>query len=181
MRTCGFVIAALLLCACASAPPKAANALAVQDPLALPAVAVLIFVRADCPIANRYAPTIRELSERHAARGARFVLVYTDADATAEVIARHEREYDLPLATLRDPEHAWALRAGVTVTPEVAVYDAMHRLVYRGRIDDRFAAPGISRPQARTQDLEQVLQALERGDSPPFTSTVAIGCPIPAL
>ena len=40
---------------------------------------------------------------------------------------------------------------------------------------------GGARPQARTQDLEQVLQALERGDSPPFTSTVAIGCPIPAL
>ena len=122
MRSLGFLNVALLLCACTSSPPA-------QAPLDLPRVAVLIFVRADCPIANRYAPTIRELAERHAARGARFVLVYTDADATAEVIARHEREYELPLETLRDPEHAWALRAGVTVTPEVAVYDASHRLV----------------------------------------------------
>ncbi len=168
------LIGALLVCACASAPP-------VQDPLALPAVAVLIFVRADCPVANRYAPTIRALAERHAARGTRFVLVYTDADATSEVIARHELEFGLALETLRDPEHAWALRAGVTVTPEVAVYDTAHRLVYRGRIDDRFAAPGISRPEPRTQDLERVLEALERGDSLPFTSTVAVGCPIPAL
>ncbi len=72
MRSLSSLIGALLICACAGAPPTAATLAPVQDPLALSAVAVLISVRVDCPIANRYAPTVRALAEQHATRGARF-------------------------------------------------------------------------------------------------------------
>ena len=174
-------ILSLFFCAaCASSPDSSALAL-LEDPLAEPGIVTLIFVRSDCPIANRYAPTIRELQAEHAARGVRFVLVYPDADATAEVIARHRDEYDLPPAALRDPLHEWVARTGVSVTPEVAVFDAQRRLVYRGRIDDRFPMLGAARAQAEVRDLDLVLDALERGEAPEFTTRPAIGCPIPTL
>jgi hypothetical protein len=174
-------ISSLLLCAaCAGAPRSNVSSL-VEDPLAQPGIVVLVFVRTDCPIANRYAPTIRALDVEHGARGVRFVLVYPDADATYETIARHRDEYDLPSVALRDPRHEWVARTGVTVTPEIAVFDADRRLVYRGRIDDRFPKLGVARADAGVHDLELVLEALEHGEAPVFSSTPAIGCPIPAL
>src|SRR5688572_5850095 len=102
----------LLSSSCASAPVPDETAI-LDDPLAGAGIVALIFVRTDCPIANRYAPTMRELAAEHAARGVRVVLVYPDADATPEAIARHQREYQLPLPALRDPEHDWVARTGV--------------------------------------------------------------------
>ena len=49
---------------------------------------VLIFVRTDCPISNRYAPTIQKLSAKYAAK-ASFWLVYPDAQESAAAIKRH--------------------------------------------------------------------------------------------
>ncbi|MEO6711488.1 MAG: redoxin family protein, partial [Planctomycetota bacterium] len=148
MRRSTWIWIALFAASCASPPPASVPTM-VEDPLAGPGVVVLIFVRIDCPISNRYAPAIRELAAEHGARGVRFVMVYADLDATPEAIARHQREFDLPPRVLRDPEHAWVARTGVSVTPEVAVFDAAHRLSYRGRIDDRFPMPGVARDEAR--------------------------------
>ncbi len=178
MRVSSWISSVLFCAACVSAP---AAPTIVEDPLAEPGVVVLIFVRTDCPIANRYAPTMRELFAQHSARGVHFVLVYTDVDATADVIAQHQREFELPMSALRDPSHAWVARTGVSVTPEVAVFDAARHLAYHGRIDDRFPLLGVARAAAGVHDLDLVLLALERGDAPPFSSRPAIGCPIPEL
>jgi|SRR5690349_10223164 len=169
----------LLLCAACASP--AVDDEFVADPLAEPGVVVLIFVRTDCPIANRYAPTIRELAAEHGARGVRFVIVYPDADATPEAIAEHLRAYDLPRRALRDPRHEWVARTGVSVTPEVAVFDDARRLAYRGRIDDRFPIAGAARSEATVRDLDLALDALESHRAPPASSQPAIGCPIPKL
>ena len=169
----------LLLCfACTSIPRSPAI---VDDPLYGHDIVVLIFVRTDCPIANRYAPTIRALNAEHSARGVRFVLVYPDADATTEIINKHRHEFDLPLRALRDPKHIWVERTGVTVTPEVAVFDGARRIAYRGRIDDRFPALGSARSEATVHDLDLVLVAMESSAAPPFSSQLAIGCPINSL
>src|SRR4029077_12954993 len=50
------------------------------DPLKLSEgrVVVMLFVRTDCPISNRYAPTIQRLSEKFRGR-TNFWLVYPDA------------------------------------------------------------------------------------------------------
>jgi hypothetical protein len=177
-------IASVFFCAACAGPRDDARREGqelVLDPLARPGIVALIFVRTDCPIANRYAPTIRALVKEHEPRGVRFVLVYPDADATPEAIAAHRREYDLPVEALRDPNHEWVARAGVRVTPEVAVFDAEQRLAYRGRIDDRFPLQGVAKSAASVHDLDLALDALERGEAPPASSRPAVGCPIPEL
>jgi thiol-disulfide isomerase/thioredoxin len=58
------------------------------DPLKLSEgqVVVMLFVRTDCPISNRYAPTIQHLSEKFRGR-ANFWLVYPDAAESAARIS----------------------------------------------------------------------------------------------
>src|SRR6266446_1581328 len=83
---------------------------------------VLIFVRTDCPISNRYAPLIQRISAEYGAKVGLW-LVYPSKASTAEKIRQHEREYGYQLPALRDPEHALVTQAQVEVTPEAAVFD----------------------------------------------------------
>ena len=65
---------------------------------------------------------------------------------------------------------------GVTVAPEAAVLDELGRVIYRGRIDDRFVDFGKERPVPTTRDLESALQAAVAGRPVPVAETRAIGC-----
>jgi hypothetical protein len=145
----------------------------------MPRVRVLIFVSVDCPISNRYAPEVRRLDEKFAPRGVGFWLVYPDATTPAEAIRKHLQEYAYPIAAVRDPGQALVKQAKARVTPEAAVFAAGRRLVYRGRIDDRFVDFGKERPAPTRRDLEEALEALLAGKTVSIPVTKAVGCYIP--
>ena len=142
---------------------------------------VFIFIRTDCPLSNRYAPEVRRLHDKFAKSGVRFWLVYPDPGESGEIIRNHIKEYEYRLSALRDPEHKLVKITGAQVTPEAAVFLPGGRLVYRGRIDDRYVALGKARPGPTTRDLEQVLEAILEGKKVTNKTTAAIGCFIPDL
>jgi hypothetical protein len=142
---------------------------------------VFIFVGADCPISNRYAPEIQRMHQKYASQGISFWLVYPDPDATSADIARHEKEYQLALKALRDPRHVLVKRAGVRVTPEAAVFTPDGREIYHGRIDDRTVDFGKDRPEPNRHDLEEALDAVLNGRPVPNRATLAVGCYISEL
>src|SRR2546427_4770683 len=78
-------------------------------------VVVLVFVRTDCPISNRYAPAIQHISAKYESKAA-FWLVYPDKSESAEKIRQHEREYGYKLPALRDPHRALVKLAQARVT-----------------------------------------------------------------
>jgi hypothetical protein len=140
---------------------------------------VFVFARTDCPISNRYAPELRRLHERFAPAGVAFWLVYPDPGEAVDGIHRHIREFAHPFGALRDPKHNLVRMVRATVTPEVAVFVAGPsgpRLVYRGRIDDRYVAFGTERAAPTTRDLEHVLEAIAAGKAVTVRTTRAIGC-----
>ncbi len=140
------------------------------------ALTVLIFVSADCPVSNRYAPEITRLHHEFAARGIRVRLIYPNPLDVDETIQRHLEAYGLPRLAERDPAHALVKLAGATITPEAAVFDAQGNIVYRGRIDDRFVDLGRERPVATTHDLRNALTALLAGTPVTPARTQAVGC-----
>jgi hypothetical protein len=50
------------------------------------------------------------------------------------------------------------------------------RIVYRGRIDDRYVDLGVERPKATTRDLADALAAVVSGKPVPQAVTQAVGC-----
>lgn len=136
---------------------------------------VLVFVRPDCPISNRYAPEIERLHRKFGPQKTAWWLVYTDEETTPAEITRHLADYHLSLEAVRDPAHQLVKRAGVSVTPEAAVFLPDGSEVYHGRIDDRYADFGKERPQARRHDLQEVLNAVLEGRKAP-PSQKAVGC-----
>lgn len=135
---------------------------------------VLVFVRTDCPISNRYAPLIQRISSQYSNRVA-FWLVYLGKTASADKIRKHESEYGYTVPALRDPHHVLVAEAQVQVTPEAAVFDAHHRLIYHGRIDNLYEDVGRSRPAATTHEVDEAIQAVLRGTTPPPNSP-GVGC-----
>ena len=138
-------------------------------------ISVFLFVRTDCPISNRYAPEIARLQRRFAPQGVRFSLVYVDPKQPAEAIRSHLADYGYRMEALSDREHEFVRFTGVRVTPEAAVFTGK-QLLYRGRVDDRYAALGRVRPAPTVRDLEQVLSDAVAGKGSGFRTSPAVGC-----
>lgn len=142
---------------------------------------VLVFIRTDCPISNRYAPELRRIGAKFAGKSVRFWLVYPGAGTSPEVVRKHVFEYGFPGKPLLDPKKDLVRAAQVSVTPESAVFLPGKKLVYHGRIDDRVVDFGKVRSQALTHDLEAALDAVLAGQPVPRSTTKAIGCYISDL
>jgi hypothetical protein len=174
------IISAFLLALCA---PAGQSGEAVDpggkpvDPFSSHARAeVFLFVRTDCPITNRYAPELQRLGQEFSGRGVRFWLIYPDHTETASSIRNHVAQYHFPGEPLRDPHHVLVRLAHATVAPEAAVFDSAGRLIYHGRIDDRYVDIGKARPTAQVHDLEDAISAVLADKPVAQSETRAVGC-----
>ena len=140
---------------------------------------VLVFISNECPIANRYAPEINRLHQRYASNNLAFILVHSDPSETDDAIHKHARDFGYTCDLVRDADQKLARKAGVKVTPEAAVFLPHGERVYRGRIDNRYAAFGKARREATEHDLANALDAIISGKPIPKPETRAIGCYIP--
>jgi len=143
-------------------------------------VVVLVFVRRDCPVSSRYAPTIQQIGKKYAG-SAKFWLVYPDKSETSQTIRKHLADYGYHLPALRDPEHALAKMSRVEITPEVAVFDRHHQLVYDGRIDDWYIDLSRARPAPTTHELDDAIHATLAGKPVARSEVRGVGCYISDL
>ncbi len=141
-----------------------------------PIARVWIFTTTECPIANRYVPEIKRLAEKFASQGVKFTMVYPVPSDSDAMVREHVAKFQIDLPFTRDPGFAMVKATGVTVAPEAAVLDERSRVIYRGRIDDRFVDFGKERPAPTTRDLESALQAAVAGRPVPMAETRAVGC-----
>ncbi len=137
---------------------------------------VVLFVSVDCPVSNRYAPEVIRLHDRFKTQGIAFWIVYPNPAESVAAITRHIHEYRYPGRAVLDRTHAFVKAAGISITPEAAVYDRAGRLVYRGRIDDRYVNIGLERPAPTRRDLDEVLTAIAAGETLTPRMTQAVGC-----
>lgn len=152
------------------------------DPLAAASgkVGVLVFLRTDCPVSNRYAPLIQRISAQYQDQS-QFYLVFPDKAESAAAIRKYLGEFSYTLPALRDPDHALVRLAHAQITPEVAVFDKAGALIYHGRLDNLYEDFTRVRPAATTHELEDAIQAALKGKRPAITETNAIGCYISDL
>ena len=180
------LLAALAVICSAPAASQTSSALDLHgtpvDPLKASAgkLAVLVFIRTDCPISNRYAPIIQKMSADYAAKTS-FWLIYPDQSESPENISRHLEQYGYQLPALRDMKHALVQLSHVEITPEAAVFDSSGHLAYHGRIDNWYEDFGRSRPAPTTHELSDAIQAAWNGKAPAVPATKAVGCYISDL
>jgi peroxiredoxin len=135
---------------------------------------IALFLSVKCPCANAYNDRLPGLAREYAARGIRFVGIYSNKDETQSEIASHAKEHGFSFPVFQDERGLGADHFGASVTPEVFVIDSEGILRYAGHIDgSRVAA------EARTHELKDTLEALLAGRPQSIpAATRAFGCGI---
>jgi len=139
---------------------------------------VFLFIAAECPIANRYAPEIGRIYAEYSPKKVQFFRVYVDPLERAAEFKKHGEDYSLKMAALLDPNKALVKSTGVRVTPEAVILSSKSIMKYRGRIDDINIEHGKVRGGYR-RDLRLALDEILAGKTVSMPEATAIGCYIP--
>lgn len=139
---------------------------------------VLAFISTDCPISNGYVPTLNQLHRVWKDQEVNLVLLNPNDGQNLEKLVAHREEFELSPLVYKDDNGRIAKTVGATHCPEVCVFDAAGKLVYRGRIDDRYRRRGSSARPSTTRDLEEAVAGILAGKTESFTFTEPVGCPI---
>jgi hypothetical protein len=137
----------------------------------------LFFVTNECPVSNSFAHEIARICADYKSDGIACSLIYVDPSITDRQAREHAHDFghgDYP--RIVDRHHELVKATGVTVTPEVAVIDKAGKVIYRGRIDDSYAALGQPRRPVKNADLRDALNAIVRGKPVQRPETRALGC-----
>jgi hypothetical protein len=138
-------------------------------------VLVLVFVRRDCPVSARYAPVIQKIGAEHE-QDANFWLVFPGKTDSSGLIRKYLSDYGYHFPGIRDPDQTLVKLAHVEITPEVAVFDHHHHLVYDGRINDWYVDATRSRPAPTTHELEDAIRAAVDNKPVARAEVRGVGC-----
>lgn len=145
------------------------------DNFGAPKAYVLVFIKNDCPLAQRYLPKAAAMDKEFAAEGVQFILVNTGSGDSIMDMAQHVLDYDVDTPVVKDVQGDVAKALGVTRTPQAVVLDAQRVIQYRGRFDDEFRLGG-ERPAPTRLDLHEAIVELLAGKPVSVPETVAEGC-----
>jgi hypothetical protein len=138
---------------------------------------VYVFLAETCPISQQATLPLRELHARYAAQGVHFVGVFPGSTATTASLAEFAKQYAVPFALQLDPGQQLTRRLKARITPEAVVVAADgQRILYQGRLDDRYAALGERRSLSQHHELAEALADLAAGRPVTVPRTEAIGC-----
>lgn len=140
------------------------------------AASVLVFYWQDCPVSNGYAPELNRIAASRT--NFAFYVVQVDPELTPSAAREHAHQYQLAMPVLLDPAHRLVKLSGAKVTPEAVVFGKDGRILYRGRIDDSYAAAGKKRYVTTNHDLCDALDAIAAGKPVKQKETKAFGCVI---
>lgn len=139
---------------------------------------VLVFINTDCPIANSYQPYLQRLREEFDPKEFAIILVHGNPKLRVDETRQHQKDFNISLPVVLDPDQAIARRYHATITPQAVVVDSKGEMLYTGRIDDRNSAYGRRRQTASREDLRLVLQSISANKPVDVPETTAIGCRI---
>lgn len=139
---------------------------------------VYIFLLDECTISQYYTPQLTAFYEKYKSKKVGFIGYFPNFSSKPDQIEAFGKTYHLPFPLKQDYYKDWTKKFGITVTPEVAVWDHReNRLIYRGRVDDSYVRVGKRKLHPQNEDLKNVIESWLAGSVPQDTIvTQAIGC-----
>lgn len=141
---------------------------------------LVMFLCNHCPYVKHVAPEISRLTTHYASMGLAVVGIssndaesYPDDSPEMMKVERKQQGYQFPYLYDGDQSVAVAYRAACT--PDFFLFDAEHRLVYRGQLDSSRPGNGLPLDGA---DLRAAIDAVLAGDQPAPTQKPSVGCNI---
>lgn len=139
---------------------------------------VVIFTCNHCPYALSWEDRLHDVARDYSERGVRLLAINPNdarrkpADSFNEM-KRRVTENPWPLPYLRDEDQSVAAAYDAQTTPDVFVFDADDKLVYRGAPDSDYETESLN-----AQWLRGALDAVLAGQTPDPAQTKPVGCSI---
>ncbi len=135
---------------------------------------VYIFMSSDCPVCISQTKDINEIYNLYK-NIIDFVLVFPNMDTSEESIIEFNKTYKIEIPYLIDSTQSICKNYKITTIPEVIV-EKDSKIVYRGRIDNSYFAPGRKRTLTTEFDLKNILNELLSNKLIIKKETKPIGC-----
>lgn len=138
---------------------------------------VYLFLLEDCKITQAYTAKLQYLHQAFSSDSIRFTGFFPNPVSEDATMQAFVEKYKLPFHCTRAGAYDLAKRFGVSVTPEVVVYNETRDSVYyQGRIDNLFERVGQRRQVVTSHELEAALYSIQNNKPVPITRTKAVGC-----
>ena len=141
---------------------------------------VVMFICNHCPYVIHVRQQLVDIGREYMPKGIGFVAINSnDVDNYPQDDPDHMREMsielDMPFHYLFDETQDVARSYHAACTPDIAVFDAELKCVYRGQLDD--SRPGSGLP-VTGKDLRSALEAVLAGEDVPVEQIPSVGCNI---
>ena len=146
--------------------------------LSSPVLRVILFLAPLCPICQNMSYDLRQLEAEFADAPVEFLGVFPNASTRQDQIDVFRETYDLKMDLVMDDEDD---QLDARWTPEAFVLDEHDSVLYRGRINDRYFAPGRRKNKTRHRDLRDAISDAIQGEEVRTPLTEAVGCPIEGI
>lgn len=138
---------------------------------------VYLFLLEDCKITQAYTDKLRSLHGAFASDSIRFEGFFPNPISTDSTVQTFVVKHRLPFPCTRLGAYAMAKRFGVSITPEVVVYnETLDSVYYQGRVDNLYERIGQRRQVVTSHELEAALYCIQHCKPIPVPRTVAVGC-----
>lgn len=138
----------------------------------------LVFMTTECPISREYVPELNRLAGSLADKPVKFLGVISEPGLSRAKAVAFQKEFKIEFPVLFDASGELAAVLAPTHVPEAFVLDTDAKVVYRGRIDDRYRELGKKRPEPTTHELADAIAAVLEDRSVEVARTDVIGCPV---
>jgi thiol-disulfide isomerase/thioredoxin len=137
---------------------------------------VIIFMAIDCPITQKYIPTMNGIVGQFSRQNIEFI-AYFPSGITATERRRFRKEYDISkrIKLISDGDHIWTNFYNALVTPECFLV-AHGKVVYRGAIDNWFFDLGRYRTEVTDHFLINAIEVSLTDRVSGVKRTKAFGC-----
>lgn len=140
---------------------------------------VIAFICNHCPFVIHILPKFMEIANEYIPKGVEFITINSnDAEKypadSFENMQKAVMEYNFPMSYLYDESQEIAKAYDAACTPDIYLFNAERKLVYRGQFDTSRPGKGI----AEGKDLKTAMDALINGKPIPEKQIPSIGCNI---
>lgn len=136
----------------------------------------LVFLSPECPVSNQYLPELNRIAKTFADQPVELYGVVSDVALSRAKVAEYCRDFGPEFPLFFDTAGLLTAACQPSHVPQAFVFTSDGQLVYRGRIDDQYAAVRQRRERVSEHNLVDALSALVDGQTPACTETETIGC-----
>ncbi|MDQ3015164.1 MAG: hypothetical protein M3R25_00340 [Bacteroidota bacterium] len=139
---------------------------------------VYVFLLNECVISQFYTPQLSDFYKKYHDQKVGFIGYFPSFNDKPDAIEAFGKKYKIDFPLKQDYYKDWSKKMGVTITPEVAVWDhRTDRLIYRGRIDDSYVRVGKRKTHPQSPDLKNIIDGWLLNQTPDtLVQTQAVGC-----